>query len=132
MKNIRILLCSLIGLFGVLTSNAAWADRGRFGVGVYIGAPYPYGFYRPYYYPYYPPVVVAPPPVVIAPAQAPIYVEQESPQQAPQQPAASQSSSYWYHCDKPEGYYPYVKTCPAGWKAVEPTPAAPAAPPTTR
>lgn len=127
MKNISVLLCGLGGLIGVFASSVALADR--IGVGFYVGGPYPYGFYRPFYrpyfypYPYYPPVVVAPPPVMLAPEQAPVYVEQPTPQQAPQQPAAAQASSYWYHCDKPEGYYPYIKECPGGWKAVEPTPA---------
>lgn len=145
MKNINVLMCGLIGLIGLLACNIAMADRVRIGVGFYAG-PYPYGFYRPFYrpyfypypypYPYYPPVVVAPPPVVVAPEQAPVYVEQSAPQPAaapqssPQQPAASQASSHWYHCDKPEGYYPYVKECPGGWKAVEPTP--PAVAPATR
>lgn len=32
---------------------------------------------------------------------------------------------YWYHCKSPEGYYPYVKTCPGGWDKV------PARPPST-
>ncbi|HEY5338768.1 MAG TPA: hypothetical protein VIJ85_11220 [Rhizomicrobium sp.] len=32
---------------------------------------------------------------------------------------------YWYHCDKPEGFYPYVKTCDH-W---QPVPAMPPPPP---
>ncbi len=24
----------------------------------------------------------------------------------------------WYHCNKPEGYYPYVKNCRSGWEQV--------------
>jgi hypothetical protein len=24
----------------------------------------------------------------------------------------------WYHCSNPEGYYPYVKSCPKGWEEV--------------
>ena len=31
---------------------------------------------------------------------------------------------YWYYCDNPSGYYPYVKQCAnEGWLKVEPTPA---------
>jgi hypothetical protein len=56
-------------------------------------------FWTPYAYP--PAVVQSPPPVVI-------------------QPAPPQTS--WYHCDNPQGYYPYVQQCPGGWRPVPPTP----------
>jgi hypothetical protein len=52
-------------------------------------------------------VIVSPP----APAQ---YVERSDQQLA---------SGYWYYCDASRAYYPYVKECPSGWKAVPPTPA---------
>jgi hypothetical protein len=73
----------------------------RFGgprIGIGIGP-----FWGPYWDPYvYPPVVVqSPPPVVV-------------------QPSPPQTS--WYHCDNPEGYYPYVQQCPGGWRPVAPTP----------
>jgi hypothetical protein len=29
---------------------------------------------------------------------------------------------YWYYCDNPPGYYPYVPQCPSGWRPVAPTP----------
>lgn len=29
-----------------------------------------------------------------------------------------------YYCHKPEGYYPFIKTCPAGWQKIDPPPAA--------
>lgn len=29
---------------------------------------------------------------------------------------------YWYHCDSPNGFYPYVRSCPSGWHPVSPTP----------
>jgi hypothetical protein len=67
--------------------------------GPYWGS-YPYAY--PYRYPYaYPPVVVQPSPQVIV------------------QPPPSQ---YWYYCDSPQGYYPYVGQCPGGWRLVSPTP----------
>jgi hypothetical protein len=47
---------------------------------------------------YVPPVIVQPP--------APAYV----------QPAPA----YWYYCEDPQGYYPYVTECPAGWIPVVP------------
>ena len=60
----------------------------------------------PYSYPYYStPVVVE--------REPELYVE---PQQAQQ---------YWYFCNNPKGYYPYVKGCPEGWMKVVPTPTAP-------
>lgn len=98
----------------------------------YYGRPY-YGpnFYGdPYYYGYPPAVVYAPvqQPVIIEQAPQPtVYVEQTpaqaaagSPQAAPT--AAAQQDYSWYHCDQPEGYYPYVKECPQGWQKVKPEP----------
>lgn len=44
----------------------------------------------------------------------------------PTQPAPTPSDApsvqYWYYCEAAKGYYPYVPSCPAGWKMV---PAAP-------
>ena len=63
---------------------------------------------RPYPYPYY---VYPPVPVVIH--QPEVYVEQA--------PQPSAPTNYWYFCkDTPQGYYPYVKTCPSGWMKVVP------------
>ena len=64
------------------------------------GAPYPY------YYPS-PPVVVQQPPVYEQPAPTP------------------QAPAYWYYCQNPQGYYPYIQQCPNGWMQVVP----PAGPP---
>ena len=75
-------------------------------------------YWGPYYwelYPYYPPpVVVTPPPVYVQPAPQ----VQPTPQTPSQPPAAS---SFWYYCEDPQGYYPYVQQCPAGWQPVAPT-----------
>ncbi len=74
--------------------------------GVYLGWPYvgwPYGVYAGYPYmgwPYYPPAVTEAPQPYTAPDQ--------------QQP------EYWYYCQNPQGYYPYVKSCPGGWIPVVP------------
>lgn len=39
-------------------------------------------------------------------------------------------TDYWYYCDAAQAYYPYVATCPAGWKQVPAKPVdAPPAPP---
>lgn len=81
------------------------------GFGFYFGGP----LYNPYYnYPYYPPAVVA------VPATPPVYIQQSAPPAQQQYP-----SGYWYFCDKPQGYYPYIKECPPGWQQVEPTPPPP-------
>ena len=69
----------------------------------YWGYPYPY----PYYYPPYPAYYA--PPAGPAP-QAPIQATGAPPQQ------------YWYYCDDPQGYYPYVANCGSSWRQVAPTP----------
>ena len=51
-------------------------------------------------WPYYPPVATEAPPAYSEPAQQPPY--------------------YWYYCQDPQGYYPYVKSCPSGWIQVKP------------
>ncbi|HEY7986568.1 MAG TPA: hypothetical protein VIE17_06575 [Methylophilaceae bacterium] len=123
------LLCGVMMLAGLAISSSAMADRWgheHVGVGVYFGAPYhPYYPYGPYpYYPYPYPYAYAPPPqVVVVPQQPPpTYIEQPQSSVAPAAPGP-QASNSWYHCDKPEGYYPYIKECPGGWKAVAPSPA---------
>lgn len=61
---------------------------------------YPQPVY-PYPDPYRPPVIV---------------VEQAAP--AIPQPAIQ----FWYYCEAAGAYYPYVATCPSGWKTVPATP----------
>ena len=80
-----------------------------FGLGFpYYGYGYGYPYYGyPYAYPYYSPAVVAAPQTYI---QQPAPVTQQNP------------AGYWYYCNNPEGYYPYVKACPNGWQQVSPTP----------
>lgn len=31
-------------------------------------------------------------------------------------------AQHWYYCDSAKGYYPYVPTCPGGWKQVPASP----------
>ena len=84
---------------------------GHSNYGFYFSAPlYPYS---PYRYPYYPPTVIT------VPVTPPVYIQQ-SPPAAQQYPAG-----YWYYCNNPEGYYPYIKECPVGWQQVNPIPPAP-------
>jgi hypothetical protein len=112
MKSIKSALF-LVALLGAVACGSAWAHgghggHGHFGhrahVGVFFGAPLFWPYYPdPYYYP----------PVVVVPSSPPVYIEQG--QLSPQQ--------YWYFCSDPQGYYPYVKQCPAGWQQVTPQPA---------
>lgn len=106
---------------GLVTSSLAMAHGARVGVGLYFGAPYyPYPYY-PYPYYAYPGPYYTYPPVVIRQAPPPVYIEQgnQQSQQSQQQPA---QDNFWYHCDNPEGYYPYIKDCPGGWQKVDPVP----------
>ena len=97
---------------------------GRFGYG-WWGYPYWWDYpYYPYYYPYsYP---------YFDPYYDGGYGEPPVPPQGVTPPAESgqQQPSYWHFCQNPEGYYPYVKECPAGWMKVVP-PKPNAAPPST-
>jgi hypothetical protein len=125
----KVLLAVL--LLGALASESAFAQHRHFygpRIGFYVGAPLlAYSLYRPYYPPYYyppyyyPPVAVAPPTYVEQPQFQPQVVPppallQETPQVAPQ------AGSMWYYCNEAKAYYPYVKTCPAGWQQVTPQP----------
>ncbi len=111
-------------LLVAVASNNAMADGGRHGghghwggghwhsgISLNIGAPFywPYYAYAPVYYPQ---------PVYVAPAPQVVYVEQA---QAPIAPPPVQQ--YWYYCANPQGYYPNVQQCPAGWQKVLPQPA---------
>lgn len=31
-----------------------------------------------------------------------------------------EEADYWYYCENPQGYYPYIKSCPGGWMRVVP------------
>jgi hypothetical protein len=83
--------------------------RGSIWIGPEWGGWGPW-WWPPYYpnYPYY-----SEPPVVIQ-QQPPAYVE---PTPEPEE------QYYWYFCQNPQGYYPYVKKCPSGWlKVIPPVP----------
>lgn len=104
--------------------------------GVYV-TPAPYygyrhhhhrGYYRdydaypvvpvyPYGYTYEPPVVVVP-----APVSPPVYVERyDRDDDADYDGGRPGPANYWYRCDKPKGYYPYVRTCKGGWHTEVPS-----------
>jgi hypothetical protein len=123
MKITKPLLIAALVTFGAFATSTAEARPGhfygpRFGVFIdpwvafYPWAAYPYG----YGYYGYPQVVVAQP---AAPTE---YVERE--QQPTPQTVAPARSSDWYYCNKPEGYYPYVRSCSQGWQRVPAQPPA--------
>jgi hypothetical protein len=85
--------------------------RRHFGTGVFIGSGFWWGpdWWGPAY-PYY-----AEPPVIV-PQEPPAYIQPEP-----------QPQYYWYYCQNPPAYYPYVQQCPGGWMTVVP-PTSPPAP----
>jgi hypothetical protein len=116
----RLNLCLAVAALAAagVCGTAQAAHVGVF-IGGGVGVPYYYPVAPvPYYYPYYPPVVAvpAPPPVD--------YVEQGQQQPGPGPgPGADTGgapNASWYYCDASRSYYPYVKDCPAGWRAVAP------------
>lgn len=64
-----------------------------------------------------------PPPLMIE-QSPPVYVPAPSPM--PGQPSPGippvvtlqPSAPFWYYCDAAQGYYPYVTSCPTGWRTV--------------
>ena len=62
-------------------------------------------------------------PVVVEP-QAPVMLAPPAP--VPTTVPAQPPAPTWYYCASAKGYYPYVSSCPEGWKSV---PAQPAPPP---
>ncbi len=78
---------------------------------------YPYAPYYPYYYPpypaYYAPSPGAPPQGVPLQGAAP---------QEPAQTMGAPPPQFWYYCDNPQGYYPYVTNCSSAWREVAATP----------
>jgi len=129
-----ILAASVLLLGSALPSYAAGhGSRGNrgghghgsgvfFGTRIFVGpgfwGPWWYGGGYPYYpYPYYSYPYYAAPPLAVQ-QEPPVYLQQ--PESQPPQP------NYWYYCQNPQGYYPYVQQCPGGWMTVVPPTTAPA------
>jgi hypothetical protein len=73
------------------------------------------GFWYFYPAPIYPYPTYVPPAIVV--------------QQPPPSPSGLPPAQYWYYCDNPSGYYPYVASCNVPWRPVPATPPAQSAPP---
>jgi hypothetical protein len=43
-------------------------------------------------------------------------------QQPPPVPTGLPPAQFWYYCDNPQGYYPYVAACQGPWREVPATP----------
>ncbi len=96
-----------------------WHD-GRLGWWWVVGGMWYFHSQPVYPYPdFYPPsvVVIEPPPVYVQPALPP--PERLEPIPAPASPPPTQ---FWYYCEAAGGYYPYVASCPSGWKTVPAVP----------
>jgi len=93
-------------------------DRFGFGFGFGFGDPW-WGWDPAYYwgYPYPYPYYYQPYPAYYAPPAGPA-------PQAPVQATGTPPQQYWYYCDNPQGYYPYVANCSSAWRQVAPTPQA--------
>jgi hypothetical protein len=84
-----------------------------FGPGFVYGYPYPfYPYPYSYYYPYWPVTAGA------YPDEATPYIGQGQDGQPESGSGVAPQAAYYYHCARPEGYYPYVKVCPGGWERV--------------
>jgi len=66
-------------------------------------------FFYPQWVAGYPDPYTPPPTVIVQPT-------------APAAPSTPPPSQYWYYCDAAKAYYPYVQSCPAGWRMVPATP----------
>jgi hypothetical protein len=85
--------------------------------GYYYDPFWPYYYSYPYRYGYGYPYGYVPPPVARAPVRdyvPPDYIPPEDLGPPPQQ--------FWFYCDAPEGYYPYVRDCTHEWQPVPATP----------
>lgn len=133
MKTAKLFLPLLL-LTATLGANPALAQHGRHhgggasvGVGIYLN-PWPLYYAGPRYAPYYPTYPYPPyyPDTTLVVTQPPVvYVERGSAPagSAPEYSQPTQASGDWYYCHNPDGYYPYVKNCPAGWERVPSQPA---------
>jgi len=117
---------------GYMWANGYWGWRG--GAHVWIGGHWEperpgyrfidarwlfvdgaWAFYPGYWEPYAP-VVVQAAPIVVQQA-APVYVEK------PQSAAPDgMDPNFWYYCQNPAGYFPYVHDCGVALQQVTPTP----------
>jgi hypothetical protein len=110
MKTVAAILVTIALLLATPVSGLAGSST-RYSFGFNLGLGYPGYYGSPGYgpWPYWgPPAVPYAYPVVV-PQQPPVYVQRNQPE-----------SGYWYYCQHPQGYYPYIRSCPGGWMKVVP------------
>lgn len=140
-RNFRPLAWAGMAAVALGASSPVWADRdgrghghrggARVGIGLYLGPGYlgpgfGYPMYRPAYpYPYYYPEPYPAPAVIAVPTEPPVYIERGNDGTGYNRGADGQPpQGYWYRCNQPNGYYPYVSQCPGGWLQVPAQPPA--------
>ncbi|HWR91636.1 MAG TPA: hypothetical protein VN300_04385 [Desulfobacterales bacterium] len=105
-----VLLALLLAIPWMSYAGHGYHGHGHHGgTRVFIGGSYWFGpppFWGPRYY-YGGPVYYAPPPVIVQPSTG--YIER-----------GQEEAEYWYYCENPQGYYPYIRSCPGGWMKVVP------------
>jgi hypothetical protein len=111
--SVGVLILMALLLLSPQPADAHGPGRVHFGASLFVGPGHwwPGAWWGPGWWG---PRYLYPPPVVVR--QAPVYVQ---PARPPEEPY------YWYYCQKPQGYYPYIQRCPNGWMKVVP----PASPP---
>lgn len=110
-----VFLVMLLSIPGTISAGHGHHGRTRVFVGgsFWFGPP-PFWGPAPWAPPYFysGPAYYGAPPVFVQPSGRYIQRDQEV-------------SDYWYYCDNPQGYYPYIKSCPGGWMKVVPETAPP-------
>jgi hypothetical protein len=128
MKKIELTFLTVLFVIGLMAGSAQAGGHGYYGSsghGYYGGSGHGYyggsghGYYGGWWpgiywgglalagLPWYPYNYYPQPSTVVQ--QAPVYVQ-------PQQ----QDDYYWYYCENPKGYYPYISSCQSGWMKVVP------------
>jgi len=120
MKKITYVVLLAVALL-LVSPLSGYAGSTRVVVGAHFSgghwhhgwAGHPHGWWGPRFF--WGGTVVVGPPYYAAP---PVVVQQQPPVYAEPEPG----QNYWYYCQNPQGYYPYVNNCPGGWmKVVPPT-----------
>jgi len=139
MRRLMIILFAVALVFAFLISPSisqarygyGWHGWGWYHGGYYRGyyGPGYWGYYPRWYYPYYWGFPIGGWPFVGWPYAAyagwpylgwPYYAPEVTAAPPAYSKPGQQQPSYWYYCQNPQGYYPYVKSCPGGWIPVVP------------
>lgn len=134
MKSILAVTISLVSISAIAAPmrGGHFSHGPRWGIGLiinpfplfyssYYPAPYYPAAYSPYPYRYYPEVMVE---TVITPVPNTVYIQPSNGTASTPYPAISvmpesgAKNGDWYYCHNPDGFYPSIKTCPAGWQRV--------------